>query len=137
MAETGFAQHPAADFLKRAVRSASRSRGRLSTAALVLAVLAPKCPLCGVVYCGVASATGLVVLPELPGVFWSVAVPLAGIVSVQALQALRRERYVGCSASATGVFLVLLGKTWTTAPDGMVYAGLALMLLGAVMSRSG
>lgn len=137
MAEAVSANQSRGGFFKRGWPSASRGGGRLSTVAFVLAVLTPKCPLCGVVYCGVASATGLAVLPEFQGVFWTMAALLSAVVGVQAVQAIRRETYLGIGASATGLVLVLLGKTWTTAPDWMAYAGLALMLLGAVLPERG
>lgn len=100
---------------------------------MALAVLTPKCPLCGVVYCGVASATGLAVLPDDRWVFWTMVSLLALVVGLQAGQAFRHGTYGGFCVSTAGVLFLLVEKTWTGAPGWIAYAGLALILLGAIL----
>lgn len=110
-----------------------KKRGTFSGIVMALAVLTPKCPLCGVVYCGVASATGLAVLPDDRWVFWTMAGLLALVTGLQAGQAFRHGTHGSFWIGLAGVLLVGVEKIWTGAPGWMAYAGLALILMGAIL----
>lgn len=117
----------------RTVRSISHHS--LSPLLYLAMALLPKCPICGATY---LSLSGIVALPQLPGIYWLVpALALVTLVNLGSLWTLARARrdWIGFSLAVAGAAITL---GWGVAGDQRpaIAAGIAVTILGSLIGVS-
>ena len=100
----------------------------------LLAIVAPKCPLCFTVYCGALGTVGFTHSSWYGRTLWVLLLLVLGLFMFKAFRGGARRVYAPAVLAVTGTCALVAGKVGGETSHPLAYVGLALLLLSSCLA---